>query len=319
MPIAWKLLPSRAATEQRRHDLDPFGVALLAIGCVVLLLPLVQEQEWKGGAKWLLLPVAGVLLAAFVLWDRRYAARGKEPLVDFELFRRRSYSFGAATATVYFAAFTPLFFVFTLYLQTGEKYSALLAGLAITPFAIGSGLAAGVGGRVVHRFGRPLVALGLLLVGLGFGGVLLAVRLAPSHHTGWAVLVPLLVAGFGNGLVITPNQTLTLSEVPVARSGTAGGLLQTGQRIGAAVGIAVVGSIFFSELASSRGDFPHAFRIGIAVALVFVVLALVLAVVDVVVDRRIGGQPGDHRPADSHDPVRPAGAENHAEPTDAVA
>jgi EmrB/QacA subfamily drug resistance transporter len=287
MPLAWRTLPAASHTQHRRHDLDPIGVALLAAGSVVLLLPFVQEQEWKGSGKWLLLLVAGVLLLGFVLWDRRYARRGKEPLVDFELFRRRSYSFGTGLATVYFAAFTPLFFVFTLYLQTGEKYSALLAGLAITPFAAGSGIAAGIGGRIVHRYGRALVVLGLVLVGLGFGGVVLAVHLAPTHHTGWATLVPLLVAGLGSGLVITPNQTLTLSEVPVARSGTAGGLLQTGQRIGAAVGIAAVGSVFFASLASSHGNFASSVQDALLIAIIFIAVALVVAVLDVLINRAV--------------------------------
>jgi EmrB/QacA subfamily drug resistance transporter len=290
MPLACRMLPPRSHTRQPRHDLDPVGVGLLAVGSVVLLLPLVQEQQWKGDGKWGLIPIAALLLAAFVLWDRRYDRRGKEPLVDLELFQLRSYSFGTGLAMVYFAAFTPLFFVFTLYLQTGQKYSALLAGVAITPFALGSGLAARVGGGVVQRYGRPLVALGLVLVGAGFGGLLLAVHLAPTHDTGWATLAPLLVAGIGSGLVITPNQTLTLDEVPVKRSGTAGGLLQTAQRIGAAVGIAAVGSVFFSSAAASRGDFATAFLHAMLLATVFVGAGLVVAVLDIGVNRRVNAR-----------------------------
>jgi EmrB/QacA subfamily drug resistance transporter len=305
MPIAWRLLPAHSHTQQSRHDLDPLGVGLLAAGAVTLLLPLVEEQQWKGATKWLLVPLAALILAAFVLWELGFSRRGKEPLVDFDLFRRRSYSFGAALATVYFAAFTPLFFVFTLYLQTGEKYSALLAGLAITPFAVGSGAAAALGGRIVQRFGRPLVVLGLVGVAVGYGGVLLAADFAPHHDTGWAMLAPLLLAGLGSGLVITPNQTLTLSQVPVARSGTAGGLLQTGQRIGAAIGIAAVGSVFFSSLGSSRGDYPRAFRDGLIIALVFIAVALVIAVSNVVVNRAVGGHHGDHRLSDADGPIRP--------------
>jgi MFS family permease len=169
----------------------------------------------------------------------------------------------------------------------GLRYSALEAGLAITPFAVGSAASAAIGGRVVHRFGRVLVAVGLLLVALGFVGALVAVHVVPEHGTGWATLAPLLIGGLGAGLVISPNQTLTLSEVPVRRAGTAGGLLQVGQRIGAAVGIAAVGSVFFARVASSHGDFASAFEHGILVATAFVVAALLLAVVDVVVDRRV--------------------------------
>ena len=287
MPLAWKLLPKPDRGQKHRHDYDPFGVLLLGAGIVVLLLPLVQEQQWKGSAKWLLVPAAVLLLGAFVLWEFRYTRRGKEPLVDLGLFRLRSWSFGASMITLFFAGFTPIFFIFTLYLQTGLQYSALQAGLAITPFAVGSAAAAALGGRIVHRFGRALVAVGLLLVAIGFVGTLVAVHLVPDQGTGWATLAPLLVGGLGAGLVISPNQTLTLSQVPVEHAGTAGGLLQVGQRIGAAVGIAAVGSVFFARVAASRGDFASAYEHGMFVATGFVVAALLLAVVDVVVDRRV--------------------------------
>ncbi|MGY1602243.1 MFS transporter [Geodermatophilus sp. SYSU D00815] len=287
IPLAWRLLPGPDRGERQRHDYDPLGVVLLGAGVVALLLPLVQERQWEGAAKWLLVPAAVALLAAFVLWEVRYTRRGKEPLVDLALFRLRSFSFGSSLVTLFFAGFTPLFFVFTLYLQTGLGYSALEAGLAITPFAVGSAATAALGGRVVHRFGRVLVAAGLLLVAVGFGGALLAVHLVPEDGTGWATLVPLLLGGLGAGLVISPNQALTLSQVPVERAGTAGGLLQVGQRIGAAVGIAAVGSLFFARVAATGGDFADAFAHGMVVATAFVVAALGLAVVDVVVDRRV--------------------------------
>ena len=287
IPLAWRLLPKPDPSQRQRHDYDPLGVVLLGAGIVALLLPLVQERQWEGSAKWLLIPVAALLLGAFVAWETRYSRRGKEPLVDLVLFRLRSWSFGAAMITLFFAGFTPLFFVFTLYLQTGLGYSALEAGLAITPFAVGSAVTAAIGGRIVHRFGRSLVAAGLLLVVVGFVGALVAVSLVPERGTGWATLVPLLVGGLGAGLVISPNQALTLSEVPVERAGTAGGLLQVGQRIGAAVGIAAVGSVFFARVAATRGDFASAFDHGMLVATGFVVAALVVAVVDVLVDRRV--------------------------------
>jgi hypothetical protein len=95
----------------------------------------------------------------------------------------------------------------------------------------------------------------------------------------WTAL-PLLIAGLGGGLVISPNQTLTLSQVPVERAGSAGGVLQTGQRIGSAAGIAVTGSIFYSRLASSHGDFASAFRHGIVSVAAFVAAALALALAD---------------------------------------
>jgi EmrB/QacA subfamily drug resistance transporter len=290
MPLAWRLLPAPDKRVRRRHDFDPVGVLLLGSGVVLLLLPLVQEQQWRGPGKWLLIPLAAVVLAAFVGWERHYG-RGREPVVDLALFRQRSFSFGLAMISLYFAGFTPIFFALTLYFQNGLAYSALIAGLAVTPFAIASGTTAGVGGRIVHRFGRRLVAIGLGLVIVGFVGAIVAVHLAPEHGTGWATVVPLLVAGLGSGLVISPNQTLTLSQVPVPRAGTAGGLLQTGQRIGSAVGIAAVGSVFFARVAATGGNFAPAFERGVEVATAFVAVALVIAVIDIVVDRKIAVTP----------------------------
>jgi MFS family permease len=255
------------------------------------LLPLVQEQQWKGSAKWLLVPFAAVLLVLFLAWERRYTRHGREPLIDLGLFRMRSFSFGSAMITLFFAGMTPLFLVFTLYLQTGLGYSALAAGLAITPFALGSAVAAAVGGRIVDRYGRRLVVVGLVLMAAGFAGTLLAVHLVPEHGTGRATVLPLVVAGLGSGLVISPNQAITLSEVPVQRAGTAGGLLQVGQRIGAAVGIAAAGSVFFAHVAATRGqDFAGAYTRGMVVASAFVVAALLLAIVDVLVDRRVAAR-----------------------------
>jgi EmrB/QacA subfamily drug resistance transporter len=286
MPLAWRLLPPPDPSTRRRHDYDPVGVALLGAAIVLLLLPLVQEQQWKGAAKWLLVPAAALLAGVFLAWERRYARRGKEPLVDLALFRLRSFSFGSSMITLFFAGFTPLFFVFTLYLQVGLRYSALAAGLAITPFAVGSAVTSAIGGRLVDRHGRPLLALGLALVAVGLVGSVVAVRLVPEDGTAWATLAPLTVAGLGTGLVISPNQALTLAQVPVYRAGTAGGLLQVGQRIGAAVGIAAAGSVFFAHVAGTRGqDFSGAYTRGILVATAFVLGALVLAVVDLVVER----------------------------------
>jgi EmrB/QacA subfamily drug resistance transporter len=304
MPLAWKLLPRRSVdTPRKRHDLDLVGVVLLGLGVVVLLMPFVQSREW-GSWRWWLVPVSVVLLTAFVVWERTFRARGRESMVDLALFRRRSYSSGTAMITLYFAGFTPLFFVFTLFLQVGLHYTALEAGLSITPFAIGFAIAAAIGGRKVSDLGRPLIAMGLTLVLIGLIATVVAVHLAPEHGTAWATLVPLAIAGFGGGLVISPNQALTLAEVPVQEAGTASGLLQTGQRVGSAVGIAAAGSVFFAAVASSGGDFATAFERGITVALAFVAAAFLLAVAEVVAGRRsadTAGQDDDEYAEDHRD------------------
>jgi EmrB/QacA subfamily drug resistance transporter len=309
LPLAYRLLPPppRAADDggrgRRRGDLDPLGVCLLGAGTVLLLLPFVEEQQWSGAAKWLLVPAALAVLAAFTGWERRYARR-RSPLVDLTLFRQRSYGLGVLLSLVYFAGFTAVFFILTLYLQNGLRYSALEAGLSIMPFALGSAVAAAVGGRVVVRFGRPLVAVGLGMVLAGLLLTALAVHLDTGRTVGWATAGPLLLAGLGSGLVISPNQTLTLSKVPVARAGSAGGVLQTAQRIGSAVGIAAVGSVFFSKVDARHADWPGGFQLGILTSTGLAALGLVVALADIAgggPDRSSPAMPdgGDRRPADA--------------------
>jgi EmrB/QacA subfamily drug resistance transporter len=283
LPLAYRLLPGRQQQDGRagaRSDLDPVGVALLGAGTVLLLLPFVQEREWPGAQKWLLLPLALAVLGGFVAWERHYGHR-HDPLVDLALFRRRSYGLGASLSLLYFAGFTSIFFVMTLYLQNGMGYSALEAGASITPFALGSGAAAAIGGRVVTRIGRPLVAVGLVMVVVGLLGTVLAVHQDTGRSVGLVTALPLLFAGVGSGLVISPNQTLTLSEVPVERAGSAGGILQTGQRIGSAAGIAAVGSVFFSKAGGARPDWSSALEAGLITSTALAALALVVALVDV--------------------------------------
>lgn len=272
LPLARRWLPEPIIGPPQ--SMDPVGVLLLGVGVAGLLLPFIQQHQWSGAAKWLLIPGALIVLLLFALWERSYR---REPLVDLTLFAKRSYALGTTIALLYFAGFTGIFFIYTLYLQNGHEYSALMAGLAATPFALGSAAASVAGGRLVTRLGRPLVAGGLALVLVGVLLTILATVLWPGREVGLAAALPLLVAGAGSGLVISPNQALTLSEVPVVQGGAAGGVLQTGQRLGSAIGIAACGSVFFGALS---GGWGVAIRQGLGVVAGFVAVALLVALYD---------------------------------------
>lgn len=286
--LAYRYVHSRPPDDRRREDLDPLGVVLLGLAVFAVLLPLVQERQWPGAGKWWLLLLGAVLFALFVWWERGHADRGGAPLIDLRLFRIESYTSGNIIAILYFSGFTSIFFILTLYLQLGLGYSALMAGLVVTPFAIGSTVGAFLGGQSVTRYGRPLVASGLVIVIVGLILTDLVVTLRGADP-GWWLEFPLLLSGLGSGLVISPNVTLTVSEVPVAQAGTAGGVLQTGQRIGTAAGIALIGSVFFARVASSHGDFAVATSLALRVTVVLVMVALAAALVDVVSSRRRAG------------------------------
>ncbi|MFS8523085.1 MAG: MFS transporter, partial [Micromonosporaceae bacterium] len=181
--------------------------------------------------------------------------------------------------------FTAVPFVLSLFLQQGHGYSALATGLTLTPFALGSAVAAATSGRVVTRVGRPLVAAGLVTVGVGVAATAVVIELVPVRLAPWAVAPALLLAGLGSGLVISPNVTLTLSEVPVRRGGSAAGVLQTGQRVGSAAGIALAGTVLFARLGAT-GNWGSAFGHAMIVTLILVAAALITALTDIGATRR---------------------------------
>ncbi|MFD3587871.1 MFS transporter [Streptomyces sp. NPDC058683] len=274
-----RLLPRFPVPPGRREEFDPVGVVLLGAGVLALMLPLVQEQQWTGRLKWALVPVGGVLLGLFWAWERRQGRLGRAPLVDLDLFSLRSFTLGALISLSYFAGFTTVFFVLALFLQNAAGYSALASGLTVLPFAIASAVGAALGGRLVVRHGRKLVVIGLSGVALGLLGIAAVVRLVPLESLGWAVVVPMIIGGIGSGLAVSPNTTLTLTRVPVKRAGAAGGVLQTGQRVGSAAGIAVVGFVYFAHLAH-RGPATEALQLGLLTSVGFILVALCLAVAD---------------------------------------
>ncbi|MFF7982493.1 MFS transporter [Streptomyces sp. NPDC007901] len=274
-----RLLPRFPGTAGRRERFDPVGVLLLGCGVLALMLPLVQEQQWTGREKWALLPVGALLLGLFWVWERRQGRLGRAPLVDLNLFSLRSFTLGSLISLSYFAGFTTVFFVMALFLQNAAGYSALAAGVTVLPFAVASAVGAALGGRLVVRHGRKLVVIGLSGVALGLLGIVAVVRLVPMESLGWATVVPMIIGGLGSGVTVSPNTTLTLTRVPVKRAGAAGGVLQTGQRVGSAAGIAVVGSVYFAHLAN-RGPAAEALQLGLLTSVGFILVALCLAVAD---------------------------------------
>ncbi len=291
IPVSARLLkqvgrnaPARAS--RGKLQVDPVGSVLLGAGVVSILLPLVEQREWSASVRYPLFGVAAVFLVAFVLWERRVLRRGRQPVINLHLFAVETYSFGSAIAAIYFAAFTSIFFVLTVYLQQGTGYTAWQAGLTITAFAVAGIPASRLSGSRSGTHAVAFVRSGAALFALGLVGVIVAVRLRDGSHIGWWLALPLAVAGFGNGLVLPANQTRAVSEVPVTQASAAGGAYQTFQRVGTALGIAVVGSVFFSRLASTRGDYGSALERGVELSVAFALATVGLALVEDMFHRR---------------------------------
>ncbi|MFE7894713.1 MFS transporter [Streptomyces sp. NPDC057412] len=279
-----RLLPRTRRSGRGHVDLP--GVLLLGLGVLALMYPLVQAEADGLGRLWWLFLVGAAILVLFVRRQYRLVARGTRPLLDPRLFTTvRGYAVGAGVGTLYFIGFSGVWIVFALFYQDGRHFSPLESGLAVTPFALGSAGAAVIAGRLVDRFGRLLTVCGLAGVICGLGGAALLLRFAPLDIAPWIAAPVLFLGGIAGGFVVSPNITMTLRDVPVHMAGAAGGALQTGQRLGAAVGTAALPGLFYMVLGDGD-DYRTALVVALGTGIVGMLASLALATYDWVRDRR---------------------------------
>ncbi|QXV62641.1 MFS transporter [Amycolatopsis sp. TNS106] len=279
LALRWLPKPETPA-RSLRGEIDFVGIMLLGVAVLGVLLPLIESEQGGLSSLWWLFLVAVVFGFAFVRWERSMVRRGRPPLLDTRLFTGTpGYATGAAVGALYFSGFTGMWLVFAIFFQQGLGYTPLQSGLAVTSFALGSAVSAAIAGRLVPKWGRKLTVTGLVMVIAGMVTVAVLAGQDPGAAAGWWFALPLLVAGVGGGMVISPNTTLTLECVPTSMAGVAGGALQTGQRIGTAIGTVVLASVFHAVL-GANGGYPAALTAAMLCAAVLTSSALLLAVIE---------------------------------------
>ncbi|MBI6630762.1 MFS transporter [Pontibaca salina] len=259
------------------RSLDPVGAGLLGLAVFAFLFPFVEGSGSAG--VWLLLPISLLLVWLWVRWERRYSRLGLSPMVDLKIFSTRSYTNGITIMALYFLGITSVWVLVALYVQEGDGKTALQSATFGIPAALLSAYAAHWAGKRVARLGRKLVISGLLLALFGLALSIIVVILHETDHLSiWWLMVSLSFIGLAQGTVISPNQTLTLADVPLDYAGSSGAIMQTGQRIGTAVGIAIITAATFYVLAVA--SWAMAMAVGFGLIALVVLLALFVALKD---------------------------------------
>jgi len=255
-----RLVPESRSTIGARLDL--VGTVLATLGLIAVVYPLVASEP----AVWCL--TALPLLAAFALYQRRLAARGGAPLIDPRLFGVRSYTVGTLVSLGYQLTMASFFLVLALFLQEGRGLTALASGLIFAPLGAAYLVTSTLSGRIAARLGRQCLALGTLIVAAGYG------LLAGTAHAPIGWLIPgLAVAGAGMGFVVAPLPAIAMAGVEPRNAAAASGVLSTAQQAGNAIGVALIGSVFYRALGT--GHYPHAFAISL---ILLIALGIAVAV-----------------------------------------
>jgi MFS family permease len=241
LALAIRSLPRGASHPNVKLDLG--GVWLIGGALVAIIYPLIEGRA-EGWPAWCfaLLAIGVLLLFAFLRYERR---RGQNALIEPTLLRNRTYLSGIAVALALFGAFGGLILCVSLFGQLGEGWSPIHAGLTLTPMVVG--MIFGMLGSLalVKRLGRHVLHLGILLIVAG--AVWLALMLTnATSATSWDLLPSLVLIGAGVGASIGQLFQFILSSVTMEEVGSASGVLEAVQQLSTALGVAVLGTIFFS-------------------------------------------------------------------------
>jgi len=243
------LVPESRADNATRLDVP--AVILVGLGMLLLVFPLIQGRE-QGWPLWTLLSLvaSAVAFTALVLYQRR---RTVSPLIPMTLFRHRSFRGGLAVSLLFMGGVMPFFLINTLYLQLGQGYSVLAAGLTGVVWGFAVPLFTAISARrITPRYGRLGLQLGLLMLIVGMVLLIVAIHTVDTINT--LVLAPgLVIGGAGMGMTFAPLLTYTLHDVPLNDAGSASGVFNTVQQTGAAIGIALSGMVFFTLLGGQAG------------------------------------------------------------------
>jgi EmrB/QacA subfamily drug resistance transporter len=229
--------------------LDLGGMVLVGLASVAIIYPLIQGRA-EGWPVWIfaMLGAGAGLLGAFVLYERR---RRHAPLIEPGLLRNRAYTDGIMVALGFFATFAGLLLIVSLFCQLGEGFSPVHAGLTLVPLTLGMVISMMASFALVARFGRHLLHAGIALAAAG--AIMLAVMVSGADRASTLTLLPaLFVSGLGAGLVFGQLFDIILAGVAMDEVGSASGVLNAVQQLASALGVAVLGTVFFSGFTFGR-------------------------------------------------------------------
>jgi MFS family permease len=227
------------------RGVDVVGSILSAVGMggVVLGILLWEDGSAAVGA---LIATGAVALGSLVWWLKRRKREGKPALLDIGLFVSKYFRLGISSQTLQQIALGGMMIVLPMYLQMVLEYNALEAGLSLAPLSLTMfGVALLAGRKAGNRSPSKIILTGFLLLA---AGVSVLIPIVPRADSGWAMAIPLAVAGAGLGLLVSQLNNYTLSPIEEERVSEAAGVNSAGGSFGLSFGLAFAGAIMLASL-----------------------------------------------------------------------
>ncbi len=247
--VVASMLVLKERSQRVNGRFDPTGAILLAIGLVTLTLGLSFGQEW-GWSSPALLATLAICVLAFILLivvERRVS----DPVIDFHMLQNRVFVSANISLIMSFLALFAVSFMLPFYLEELRNIPLVEAGLLLTPLPLAIALIAPFSGVLADRLGsRWLAASGLAIACLG----LFLISQLNAQSSVWDIVWRLLVAGIGQALFQSPNNSALMGAAPRNRQGVASGFLATGRVMGQSISVALAGAIFTSMGGALAGE-----------------------------------------------------------------
>ncbi|HUR04875.1 MAG TPA: MFS transporter [Nonomuraea sp.] len=219
---------------------DGLGAGVLAVAMVGLLYGLIDGSAHG----WTLVPIlclTGGLVFFGLFCVRQHTAAN--PLIEPSLLRNRGFTAGLVLGVVFFAAVSGLLYVLVLYMQYGLRFTPVRAALGLSPVAVGIVIASVACHRLIARFGRTLIVIGLTIELIGTGWLLAVVGGVAGGV--WPLVLAALVIGLGMGTCFGTVYDVTIGDIDPREAGSASGALAATQQLANAIGAAAVTTVYF--------------------------------------------------------------------------
>jgi EmrB/QacA subfamily drug resistance transporter len=227
------------------RSVDYVGSFLSALGMSGLV---VGVLVWQEGGEWVraLLAIGVAAFAGLTYWLLRRKGEGKPTLLDPDLFRSKLFSIGVSQIFLQQLALGGMLIALPIYLQLVLGYNALQAGLTLAPLSLTMfGMALLAGRRAGRRRPSSIVLAGFVLLSVS---IVILIPFVPRVDSGWALVVPLALAGAGLGLVVSQLNNYALSPISEERVGEAAGVTSATGSFGLSFGLAVAGAVMLATL-----------------------------------------------------------------------